>query len=339
MKTLGILAALVLLLAAGSALAASSCPVEGETELDCPWAGYARDLESSYQGETDAKKAAEAASKALEKIAPTYVQRLDHEGRALGEAKRLWGRSLNFDEGAKATIIPEPVIDAILMRAGVAPRGEGVKSALKPRVVHAGFEHTYGYLLSNLKTPYGFKRLRWVRPDIEKGFGLEESVISPNPKKGDLLANLTFFAGRIAFRGKNREGVRARSILRRMDGVAKSIRTYKYGALHGRRLKETLVLPGGRTIEIRTDFVPFTSATGEATGGNTELLIYSVRDSAEKLPYLLSAFPIAKGFSDGALDPKNLGENKPIVTRYNLFVSDVTDGTGPFTGKREAETF
>ena len=53
----------------------------------------------------------------------------------------------------------------------------------------------------------------------------------------------------------------------------------------------------------------------------------------------MSAFPIAKGFSDGALDPKNLGDSKPIITRYNLYVPGMTDGKGPFLGRREAESF
>src|SRR5690606_102886 len=131
----------------------------------------------------------------------------------------------------------------------------------------------------------------------------------------------------------------ARSILRRMGNVSKAIRGFDSSSLHGRRLKETVVLDGGRTIEIRTDFVPFTSASGEATGGNAELLVYSVRDSSRKLPYLVTVFPVAKGFSDGALDPKNLGDEKSIITRYNLFVSGMTDTKGPFLGKREAETF
>lgn len=344
MKALGFLAILTSSLNClymGSAQASSACPIaeEKETAFDCPWAGFARDLEPVYTGISDEKKAAKLVSKWLEAFAPDYTKRLETDAKKIGKAKLLWGRSLNFDEGAKAIIIPNPVIDALLARAGVPPRGFGVKTEMAPKVVHAGFEHTYGYLLSNLKTAYGYKRARWVRPDIEKGFGLPEGSISPTPKDGGLLANVSYFAGRIAFRGENDKEALARSILSRMQNVSKAVRGFNFSSLHGRRLKETVTLEGGRTVEIRTDFVPFTAASGDATGGNTELLVYSVRDSAEKLPYILSAFPIAKGFSDGALDSKNLGDDQPVITRYNLFVSGMTDAKGPFKGKREAETF
>jgi hypothetical protein len=344
MRTFGFLALTSLLfcsLVSFPATAESTCPIttENETVLDCPWAAIARDLAPAYEGVEDRTEATKRTVTALSEKASDFWKRLATDAKKTGRGKSLWGRSLNFDEAAKATIIPEPVIDAILERARVPSRGHGVRTELAPRVVHAGVEHTYGYLLSNLKTPYGYKRLRWVRPDIEKGFGLEEGSISPAPKDGGLLANVTYFAGRIAFRGEHPTEKKARRVLDRMGGVSKSVRTYRYDRVHGRRLKETLVLSDDRTVEIRTDFVPFTAASGEATGGNTELLIYSVRDSAEKLPYLVTAFPIAKGFSDGALDPKNLGSGKPISTRYNLFVPGVTDVKRLFEGKREAETF
>jgi hypothetical protein len=342
MQTLRLLAIFSLLLTSLTTWAApSACPIpsEGETALDCPWAAMARDLAPTYDGITDRDEAAKKVRQALEEKAPDFSKRLDTDAKNTGRAKALWGRSLNFDEGAKATIIPEPVIDAILVRARVRPRGYRVESELAPRVVHAGVEHTYGYLLSNLKTPYGFKRLRWVRPDIEKGFALAEGAISPAPKDGGLLANVTYFAGRIAFRDDSKSDKKARRILESMRGVSKNIRDFPYESLRGRRLRETLSLGKGRTLEIRTDFVPFTAASGEATGGNAELLVYSVRDTAESLPYLLTAFPIAKGFSDGALDPKNLGADKPIMTRYNLYVPGVTDSKRLYSGKREAETF
>jgi hypothetical protein len=331
----------VLLFSLVSQAAPSACPIvsENETTLDCPWAGIARDLVSSYDGISDRDQAAKKARKALEEKAPDFLKRLATDAKNTGRGRQLWGRSLNYDENAKATIIPEPVIDALLTRARVRPRGYKVESTLAPRVVHAGVEHTYGYLLSNLKTPYGYKRLRWVRPDIEKGFGLEEGSIGPAPKDGGLLANITYFAGRIAFRDDSKSEKKARRILESMRGVSKSVREFSYESLHGRRLRETLSLGKDRAIEIRTDFVPFTTASGDATGGNVELLVYSVRDTEESLPYLVTAFPIAKGFSDGALDPKNLGADKPITTRYNLFVPGLTDSKRLYSGKREAETF
>jgi hypothetical protein len=303
-------------------LSACPLPAEGETALDCPWAAIARDLGAAPPAKV---------SETMDRIAPDYAKRIEREGRIAHNVKKLWGTSINFDENAKGIIIAEPIIDAVLAKAKVPPR-DG-------RHVFAGFEHTYGYLLSNLKTPYGYKRLRWVRPDIELGFGLETGSISPTPKSGGLFMNISTFAGTIAFRGHNGPEMAALKILRKTSGAARAIRNFDYASLHGRRLTETLAFEGGRTLEIRTDFVPFTKNTGADTGGNSELLIYSMKDSSLPLPYLISAFPIAPGFSDGALAAAGLGEGKPIVTKYNAFVPGVTDMKAALTGKREASAF
>jgi hypothetical protein len=328
MKVFGVLV-LVLILSLLSTVRAEqaadgNCPIttDGETALDCPWAGLAR----AVSAETDPA----AIEAILKNVAPDFLRRLSREGRIAGDTKKLWGRSINFDENVKGIIIQPALIDLVLAKARVMKRDD--------RIVFAGFEHTYGYLLSILKTPYGFKRLRWVRPDIENGFGLEKGAISPTPRDGGLFMDLSYFAGQIAFRADNTGDKAALKVLRKANGVARSLRRYDYSTLHGRRLTETLTLGGGRTVEIRTDFVPFTVKSAE-TGGNSELLVYSIRDSAEKLPYLISAFPISPGFSDGALNPANLGEGKPVVTKYNAFVSGITDVKSPFTGKREASTF
>jgi hypothetical protein len=313
--------------------ATSVCPIvsEGETALDCPWAMIARQVAPILAADSNPSTAAPKIEHLLSEIAPDFLARIEREGKIAKKAKGLWGRSINFDENAKGIIIPPALIDVVLAKAGVPARED--------RIVYAGFEHTYGYLLSILKTPYGYKRLRWVRPDIENGFGLEKGAISPAPKDGGLFMNVTYFAGRIAFRASNDQDRAALKILRRGDGAARSLRRFDFRTLHGRRLTETVALGDGRTVEIRTDFVPFTKGSGDATGGNTELLVYSMRDSATKLPYLISAFPIAKGFSDGALNPANLGEGKPVVTKYNAFVPGLTDSKSPLTGKREASTF
>ncbi len=332
MKVFGVLV-LVLILSLLSTVRADNsaegnCPItaDGETALDCPWAGIAR----AVAAVTDPA----AIEAILKNIAPDFLKRLSREGRIAGNVKKLWGRSINFDENAKAIIIQPALIDLVLAKADVAKRDD--------RIVFAGFEHTYGYLLSILKTPYGFKRLRWVRPDIENGFGLEKGSISPIPRDGGLFMNISYFAGQIAFRANNPTGNpadrAALKILRKSNGTAQSLRRFDYSNLHGRRLTETLTLGGGRTVEIRTDFVPFT-VKGAETGGNSELLVYSMRDSAEKLPYLISAFPIAPGFSDRALAATGLGEGKPIITRYNAFVTGITDSKAALSGTREASTF
>ena len=64
----------------------------------------------------------------------------------------------------------------------------------------AALNHTYGYLFSEVPTPYGYKRARFVKGIIEKGFGLPVGLFSGIPQKGTLLSNLTKFIGTIAFR-------------------------------------------------------------------------------------------------------------------------------------------
>jgi len=320
LKSASLLVALSSVALVSSELTAAelACPViaDGETALDCPWAGVSRELDATLA-------AGGELGKTLRETAPEFLAAFDRDSAAHSGAKSyksLWGTSVNYDEGAHDIIIKNPVIDFILARAKLPKR--------RDRVVHAGFEHTYGYLFSNLKTPYGFKRLRWARPDLEQGFGIAAGTIVPLPKDGGLFSNVTYFAGRIAFR----HDPQALAIVMKGANVSPALKTYAYADLKPTRLSETISLPNGRTVVLRTDFVPFPK--GEF-GGNGEALIYSIRDSAQPYPQLISMFPVAKNFRDGALKPGALGDPKPIVTRYNAFVPGVTDSPAKFTGKRE----
>ncbi|MBC7385173.1 MAG: hypothetical protein H7301_03295 [Cryobacterium sp.] len=319
-----------------------SCAHENDLQKeDLGWEAIAKSVDQALKSSDSPATGKQLARTELERLAPEYLESIKREGIVSNRLKKLWGRSINFDEGAKAIIVPAPVLDLVLETAGLPPRGAGLSFPDSDRIAHAGFEHTYGYLLSNLVTPYGYKRQRWVRPDIERGFGLPDGTIAPLPKDGGLFANISVLAGSIAFRGTGTSDSQAFEILQLAEGASPAVRHYDYSALHGRRLTETLTLAGAvpRTVEIRTDFVPFPKASGEATGGNSELLIYSLLDSAEKYPTLISAFPIAPGFSDGATASKDLGENLPIKTRYNAYVSGVTDSSVKLTGKRSVSIF
>lgn len=333
MRALGVLFLVLILSLLSSAYA--SVHADG-TE---PWFELTRTVDALIQRSNPNEDVAAIVFNHLEKTAPEFIQRLSREGKLSERLKYLWGRSINFDEGAKSIIVPEPTLDMILAVAGVPPRGYRVKGAVAGRIAHAGFEHTYGYLLSNLNTPYGYKRLRWIRPDIEKGFGLPASTISPFPREGGLFSNLTVFAGSIAFRRNTALDRASLETVRSAREASHVLLGFPYGTLHGKRLTERLEFPRGRVVEIRTDFVPFTHASGAETGGNSELLIYSVRDSNEKFAQLISAFPIADGFSANALAEKGLGENRPIQTRYNAYVSGVTDSLEALRGNRSASTF
>lgn len=303
-----------------SSLAVSEgCPKtdQGETAEDCPWAEITRALENAITRGEDLEKT-------FEKIFPHFLEKIETEGKLHSgpeEYKALWGKSLNFDEGAKSIIIENPIIDMILSRASVRPR-DG-------RIVHAGFEHTYGYLFSNLSTPYGYKRARWVRNDIELGFGFPAGLMGPLPPTGGLFSNVTYFAGSIAFRNDPE----VLKIIKKGLGVSPFLRTMDLSTLKPTRLQETITLAGGRTITLRSDFVPFTGPTG----ANAEVLIYSIKDSNLPFPQLISMFPVAKNYRDGALNPKNLGVDKTISTRYNAYVVGVTGTNKPFKGERKIE--
>ncbi len=295
-----------------SAAAYAACPEGREQAEDCPWAGAAREL-----------SAAAAAGRPLEPVlaasAPGILRQLDADRGS--PALQLWGESINFDELARGVIVDEKVLAFISSRAGVQlPRG---------RLAHAGVEHTYGYLFSVLPTKFGFKRARWVRPDIEEGLGLPRGSAGPSPAEGTLLANITCLAGGIALKD---DPAAWQQLQRVLPACGAAVRAYSQRPLRRGRLTEEVSLPGGRKVVLRTDFAPFRAVSG----GNTHLLVYSVYDSALGRAYLVTAFPVAKGFVDNALAPANLGENKPVQTRYNAHVEGLT-GAGKFKGRRRVD--
>lgn len=61
----------------------------------------------------------------------------------------FWGKSLNFDSGAKKKIVDDKIIEDLQRLFSIQNDN---------RIVHAGIMHTYGYLFSTINTPYGYKR-------------------------------------------------------------------------------------------------------------------------------------------------------------------------------------
>lgn len=290
---------IALLLAA--AMTVPGGPSGGETALDRPWADIGRAAAAAPD--------APAALEILRSSAPALVRELEADARRPAMLS-LWGQSLNFDEHARATIVAPHVLEAFASVLGLpAPRGE---------VGHAGMTHSYGYVFSVLKTPYGFKRQRWVSGELEAGLGLPPGTFAPVPPKGTLLSNLTGFLGGIAFRGDERE-----------RWLAAKPRRFDLSRRKPRRLSETVTLPDGRSFVLRTDLVPYLRGDGS-------LLVYSYRDVAAARAFLITAFPVAKAFADSLLDPKTLGEGRLITTRYNGYVDGVT-GVPGLTGSRRAE--
>jgi len=283
-----------------------------ERAEDCPWAGGARLLNEKANKKED--------------LAPVFAAYLPgllpqfSADRSNAAALALWGESINYDELANGIIVHDGILGFISARLGTAlPRG---------RIVHAGMEHTYGYLFSLLPTKFGFKRARWVRPDIEDGLGLPRGSAGPAPSEGTLLANITCLAGGIALRD---DQAAAALLERAAPFCSAATRGYAARGVRRLRLTEEVVLAGGRKVVLRTDFVPFL----RKSGGNTHLLIYSVYDSAVRRAFLVTAFPVSEDFVERAVAPSGLGENKPVQTRYNAHVEGFT-GAGAFNGRRSA---
>lgn len=297
---------LLLLLCASVAQAVCPDPTLGETQLDCPWAQIARDLGTVAAQNGDV-------ATALKQESPSLTRELVANS-SLTDWKALWGESINFDELAKGSIVDPSILNAMAKLFGVpSPHGRAV-GPVNRLISHAGMEHTYGYLFSLLHTAFGYKRARWVQGEIEKGFGVTAGLFSPTPGSGTLFTNVTYFAGKIAFRDLPLHS-------RRLDlgsGVAApELTKFDFTRLKPIRVEETT-----QSYVLRTDLVPFLEPSG---GGDSYWLVYSVVDPNG--PRLVTAFPVAQSFVNTVTDPTTMGDGKPIITRYNAYVEGLSGRT------------
>ncbi|OFZ19653.1 MAG: hypothetical protein A2X94_16475 [Bdellovibrionales bacterium GWB1_55_8] len=264
---------------------------------------------------------AQQLSSLFESLVPGLVAQMKADAKR-PDLKNLWGRSINFDEGAKGQILHPAILQTI---------GQAIEIPVHENaghLVHAGMEHTYGYLFSNLKTPFGFKRARWVQGEIERGFNLPAGVLGPNTNEGTLLLNITSFIGKIAFRS---EAIEREVIHRTSRDAARAIRNFRFEQLEPSRLLERVEVPNEngktRTVKIYTDLVPFLRKPGNPKA-NSHLLIYTVVDPFSHNAQLITAFPVQADFARRVLDPKGVGEAR-ISTRYNGYVDGLTGKSLP----------
>jgi hypothetical protein len=313
------------------------CPdtASGESTEDCPWAGVARQLMAEADAGSDRQVGAR-----LKQLLPQLDEAI-HQDSLRKSWRYLWGRSINYDEHAKGVIVHPAIVEALIARFGIrTPMNiqniqeekhvEGSASELLGKsvltdpaghqLVHAGLEHTYGYLLSVLKTSFGYKRARWVNGEIEKGFELPAGTLGPQPPSGTLFANVTYFAGKIAFRDNE---ARLSTLEQGRKDLAPKLRDFDFSKLAPIRLEEVLKAKdsGGQSREIvlRTDLVPFRHPQK-----NTHLLVYSISDPLTGGDLLITAFPVDQKFANTATDENGLGKDKLVQTRYNAFVEGVT---------------
>jgi hypothetical protein len=286
-------------------------PSRHESALDCPWAEVTRAVE----GIEDPVRIREV----IETKIPGFLRQLeaDHDSHQMFQ---LWGLSRNIDESQLQS--GQKTVPANLLRTFDSIWNVGFDGSYTHG--HAGLTHTYGYLFSNLETPFGYKRARYVRNEIEAGFGLPTGFFSGRPPKGTLFSNLTVFAGKIAFRDHER----ATKLLDEVIGylgkkTPPELLSYSYGRLRVKRLVE-FVRTDAFTLELRTDIVPFVNPVPGSR--NSALLIYSLdyrKDTKERSrPRLITVFPVDAGFHASLFKPEHLGEKKPVKLKYNAIVHD-----------------
>lgn len=250
-----------------------------------------------------------------------------HQIRQLRECPSLlalWGRSRNVDENVGQVIVHPAILQAIGQLAEVPLRG---------RIVHAGLEHTYGYLFSLIETPYGYKRERWTLPTIEKGFGIRTSTLRDQPTAGTLLTNLTWFAGHIAFCDRPGE---LRRLCQAADCVSPVARDYAYAELDVCRVVEEVTNAAGqgrsRRVQLRTDLVPFPRPPADREA-DSHLLVYSVVTGDPGRARLITAFPVTCSAVEDLTAAANQGEVVRQGLPYNAWVAGL--GTHPFRAHRQ----
>jgi hypothetical protein len=226
----------------------------------------------------------------------------------------LWGRCVNIDENTQEVIVHPVILRALGKLAGVPVRS---------RVVHAGLQHTYGYLFSLIQTPFGFKRDRWTTTDLERGLGIDLSLLGERPAAGTLLANATWLLGQVAFRGQH-------AVLDRLAGeaaaVAPALVAYDYSALSVCRIEERATPPGTIRREVRlvTDLVTLPRAPDD-----DRLLVYSAQAGARAPLRLVTAFPVRPGVAEELRASAVPGGPAEVRLRYNAYVPGLQGQTLP----------
>ena len=187
---------------------------------------------------------------------------------------------------------------------------------MRGRIVHAGLQHTYGYLFSVIDTPFGRKRARWITTDLERGLGIEASLLGPAPKQGTLLANLTWLLGHIVFREEPR-------VLRRLQQhaqtVSKELVRYDYSRLDVVRVVEEAPLtPREAKLRIITDLVHLPHAPSKRDS-ESHLLIYALQSGERTAPRLITAFGVSQAFVESLTASVPSHGEVEIRLRFNAY--------------------
>lgn len=293
------------------------CPdtVKNEKTEDCPWAEITREISEQKKSCTHVFK----------KEIPFISEQLKKDSKSAISIS-LWGEARNFDENAKSIIVDSSILNCLAEKLNLT---QSIHQQTGFQSVHAGIQHTYAYLFSNTPTPYGYKRARWVRDDLQTGFGLSPKALTPFTTNGSFLTNVTYFFSKFAFSDDDvlikkleKEGQKNKSLSDEL--VALNPKNFQ--------IRHLVEFPAGKPFVLHTTFVKMKDLG--ANSKNTHLLIYWVENIKTKSKQLITGFPVESGFVEKAFDIKNLGPGKPIVTRYNAWVTELANES--MSGLREA---
>ena len=298
--------------------ARSSCPdlSKNESSVDCPWADITRQI-------VDQSK---TCNKVLKTNIPFIIDQMNKDKKS-SMFLSMWGEAKNFDENAVSTIVDLKILKCLSEKLKL-------KNSIKKQhgfdSIHAGLQHTYAYLFSNLQTPYGYKRARWVNDDLQKGFGLTKNSLTPMTAKGAFLSNVTYFFAKFAFKEDIKLIKKLETYGLKNKSVSPELISINPENFEIKELKESL--PQKQVI-IHTTFVKMNSE--KVTSKNTHLLIYWVENQKNKTKFLVTGFPVEQSFVNKIFDEKNIGLNKSIITRYNAWISDLANSREALIGLRE----
>jgi hypothetical protein len=277
----------------------------------------AQHLQYAAKAMTAAAESGRSVVRVLKQMCPHIYQQIKKD-RGHPGLLSLWGRCVNVDEVARQVIVHPAILQAIGELAGITMRG---------KVIHAGLQHTYGYLFSLLDTPYGAKRDRWVSTAMEQGFGIDLSLLGDRPAQGTLLANVTWFLGQIVFRGRPHS---LRRLHQNAGAVAPELVAYDFARLPVCRIAEQVVLtsPTGREVMLITDLVHYPRLGPDPLAENT-LLAYSVRIGARSPIKLITAFPVRPRVVEDIKASVPASDTVDVRLRYNAYVSGLYGRTVP----------
>lgn len=199
-----------------------------------------------------------------------------------------WSLSSNIDAGTKKPTVKPQLLKRLGELAGQPIDEEN-------QVANAGMLHTYGYLLSNVRTSFGFKRARWTQSSMERGLGLPKGHISPTPKSGTLLSNLS--------------------------------EVFRAPQTNGLTLTETLTEPSVKLITTIVEFIPKVKpADGK---GDSAALFYSCQVKDELR--FVTAFPVGGWMIGKIRKSARKPKSNAIQSRYNAVIPELQGRAWPGT--------